>query len=224
VSDQHDPDTEVHTAVLTADNTDYIDSTDNIDSTDDTGAADGRAVDADLDPGAYQLNLDRCVVEVSLRLAGFTVARARLRAVGGVLTTADVPLVAEIEVRVAARPIRVNLPLLGRYLNRSVPRRLKLRFSAAGIDAAGQPPWVARQPAALASELVAESQTDVGSDSGPDADDTGGGWSLPLTARFVRFDQRTAALAVRGPARPPLSTHSFLRSRMWVEAAAEFNR
>jgi hypothetical protein len=200
VSD-HSDDTDVMTAVLTADRRGADHSADH--------SADQNA---DLDPGTYQLNADTCAIEVSLRLFGFTVARARLRALDGWLTTADIPLAAAIEVDVAARIVRASPSFLAGRLNRAVPRRLTLRFTASDIDVAGRPPRAARQPVALAAELSAETDTDEP------------GWALPLTARFIRFDDLDVVLAVRGPARPSHRPTSFLFSRMWVEAAAEFTR
>jgi hypothetical protein len=52
-------------------------------------------------------------------------------------------------------------------------------------------------------------------------------WALPLTTRFVVFDDDAVVLAVRGPARPPADdpkATTFLRSWIWVEAAMEFTR
>jgi hypothetical protein len=206
----HSDDTDVMTAVLTADRHGADDTADK--------TADHADNTADLDPGTYRLNLDSCAIEVSVRLFGFTIARARLRALDGRFTTAEIPLVAAIEVDVAPRLVRVNMPFLGDRLNRSVPRRLKLRFTAAGIDAAGAPPWAARQPVPLAGELSTEPVDPAGE---PDGTPVG---SLPLTARFIRFDNREVVLSVRGPARPTHPSTSFLHSRMWVEAAAEFTR
>jgi hypothetical protein len=71
----------------------------------------------------YSLNLDRCVIEVSLRPLGVRLARARLRARGGELVVTGRPPVASITMDVMAKPS---------WVFRSKARRLS--FAAADVD------------------------------------------------------------------------------------------
>ena len=122
----------------------------------------------------YSLNLDRCVIEISLRPLGLPLARARLRARDGQLDVTGQPPVASIRLEVLATPVRVSVPLF-----RSPSHRRPLVFTAADLEMIVTP-----QSIAVHGE--------------PEAD---GPSSLSLTARFVHVDEHAVVLAVRGPVR-----------------------
>lgn len=166
----------------------------------------------------YSLRREHCVVEVSLRLLGIRLVRARLRARSGdLVVTGDVPgqesdprrspSSASIDVDLYARPIRITPPFT--LLFRDVPRRRRLTFTAADIDLP-----LGAQRAHLDGEVIV-----TGWESEP--------WSLPLSIRVLPADDATVLLAVQGPISPqgtvrrPLALVSRL---LWLDAAAEFSR
>lgn len=155
----------------------------------------------------YVLRRGHCVVEVSLRLLGVRLIRARLRARGGDLVVTGSPPAASIQVDLLARPVRVAPPVA--LLLRRIPRRRRLSFAAVDVDL---PTGTDRAP--LDGEI-----TTLGSVVPT--------WRLPLTARIVPSDDATMLLAAQGPIRP-LGTKrggfAFIGRSLWLDAAAEFAR
>lgn len=64
--------------------------------------------------GHHRLNPDRCVVELSRRVLGVPVARARVTAIGGELVVTDAGNRCHLDLRAAS--LRTGMPLLGRVL------------------------------------------------------------------------------------------------------------
>ena len=64
--------------------------------------------------GHHRLNPDRCVVELSRRVLGVPVARARVTATGGELVVTDAGSRCDLDLRAAS--LRTGVPLLGRVL------------------------------------------------------------------------------------------------------------
>jgi len=147
------------------------------------------------EPARYSLNLDRCVIEVSVRPLGLRLARARFRARDGDLVITGQPPVASIRIDIQARPDRVGIPLAARFW--ATARRQRFSCTAADIDVI-----TTRQPIAINGEV-----------------DVNGPWLLPLTVRFVHVDEHAVVLAARGPVRSGRTGRW-----LWVEAAVEFTR
>jgi hypothetical protein len=72
----------------------------------DTAVLPVRPVDGLPPVGDYRLRLDRCVAEVSVRLLGRPLVRARVRASGGTLVVGE-PTTLTIDLRAGARRLRV---------------------------------------------------------------------------------------------------------------------
>lgn len=178
---------------------------------------------AESDPAQrYSLRRDRCVVEVSLRLLGLPLVRARLRARGGdLVVTGDAPepgpgldrspSAASAQVDLYARPVRITPPLA--LLFRDVPRRRRLTFTAADIDL----PMGAQQAHLDGEVIVTGWESEL--------------WSLPLSIRVLPTEDATILLTAQGPVRPRRTIKSPLARLvrlpwldLWLDAAAEFSR
>lgn len=156
----------------------------------------------------YSLQPDRCVIEVSLRLLGLRLVRARLRPRAGTVTLSADRRSAAITAEAMARPERIGPPVLGALLVRAVSRAMRLTFTAADVDlttraGVGWPVPIAASVRGYVARAA---------------------WSLPLVARVLELDEERLLLAVRGPVRRPGARSLPPRSWTWVEAAAEFAR
>lgn len=67
--------------------------------------------------GHHRLNPDRCVVELSRRVLGVPVARARVAATGGELVVAEPDAGSRCHLDLRAASLRTGVPLLGRVLS-----------------------------------------------------------------------------------------------------------
>lgn len=157
----------------------------------------------------YALRRDRGAVEVSLRLVGVRLIRARLRARDGELVvTGGVPSAGSIRVDLLARPIRIAPAPLA-VLLRGVRRRRRLTFTAVDVDLP-----TGAQRSYLDGEITVH-----GSSGQP--------WSLPLTIRVVPSEDATVLLAAQGPIRPQGTVTGRLAALgrlLWLDAAVEFSR
>jgi hypothetical protein len=154
----------------------------------------------------YTLRPDRCVVEVSLRLLGVRLVRARLRVRSGELMVAGSPPAASLKAELLARPERIAPPVFAR---RGVPSRRRLSFAATDV---GLPTGSHRANAD--GEVAVHGSVDTP-------------WSLPLTVRVVPSDDTSILLAVHGRIRPPGTAKGWFASVgrfLWLDAAAEFVR
>jgi hypothetical protein len=119
----------------------------------------------------YPLNLERCVIEVSLRPLGVRLARARLRARGGELVMTGRPPVASITMDVVAKPERVGVPWVAGLFR---PAARRLSFAAADVD--------------MIASVAVDGELEI----------AGVTTSLPLVARFVHVDEHAVVVAARG--------------------------
>lgn len=150
--------------------------------------------------GRYELDLDRCVVEVVFRLFGINLWRVRLRAVAAQLNL--LPSGGSLSAHISCKPVFASIPLtLSRFL-RKTPRDERITVVIAEL----------RVPAAP-STIEVDGVVSVGTDS----------WVVPLAVRFVVLDHEQVVVAITG-AVPQRSDGVVPMTPMRIDAAAEFTR
>jgi polyisoprenoid-binding protein YceI len=145
-------------------------------------------------PGTYELRLDRCVIEVAVRVLGRPLLRGRFRANSGTLTVGEPSTLTAV---VSAKSLRTNVPMLSRVLTGSrwlcAGRHRTVRFTATVV-----PDGPARLDI-LGTVRVRHTEH-----------------AVPLRARVVHASDDTVVFAARGV----LARDRFPR-RLSVEVAAE---